>query len=126
MTHFTSTTAKTLIAAALALTGASAAFAQEAMQDSPSQYPATLSRVEVRQVTLPSARVEVVQYGEATQFALPTGAEFSRAQARAETLEAMRLGAIGLHERNEFPTVAQLESIRQAGLKAVPMTMAAR
>ena len=120
----TSTT--TLITLAFALAGATSAFAQEATQDSPQQYPSTLSRVEVRQAAAQRPVAQLMQYGDATQFALPMGSMLSRAQVHAETLEALRVGAVSLRERNEFPTVAQLELIREAGLKAVPMTLAAR
>ena len=115
------TSITTLITLAFALASATSAFAQEATQDSPQQYPSTLSRVEVRQ-----AAAQLMQYGDATQFALSMGSMLSRAQGHADTLEALRVGAVSLRERNEFPTVAQLELIRQAGLKAVPMTLAAR
>lgn len=49
----------------------------------------------------------------------------TRAQVKAETLEAIRVGAIGHGERFVFPTQQQLESIRTAGLKALAPTMAA-
>lgn len=48
----------------------------------------------------------------------------TRAQVKAETLEAIRLGAIGHGERFVFPTQQQLENIRTAGLKALMPTLA--
>lgn len=49
----------------------------------------------------------------------------TRAQVKAETLEAIRLGAISHGEKFVFPTQQQLQSIRMAGLEALAPTMAA-
>jgi hypothetical protein len=48
----------------------------------------------------------------------------SRAQVLAELREAQRVGALDRHEHTSLPTPAQLESIRQAGLRAAQMQMA--
>jgi Domain of unknown function (DUF4148) len=63
--------------------------------------------------------------GEAFNFPEPVGEAKTRAQVRAETLEAIRVGAISNSDRYEFPTAQQLESIRVAGLRALDPTMAA-
>ena len=63
--------------------------------------------------------------GEAFNFPEPVGEAKTRAQVRAETLEAIRVGAISRSDRYEFPTAQQLESIRMAGLRALDPTMAA-
>nr|WP_316640922.1 DUF4148 domain-containing protein [uncultured Roseateles sp.] len=50
----------------------------------------------------------------------------SRAQVLAELAESRRLGVLNHSESNTFPTPAQSEQVRQAGLKALPMTVATR
>ncbi|CAN5323957.1 hypothetical protein BH11PSE10_BH11PSE10_14100 [soil metagenome] len=60
------------------------------------------------------------------QFALQMEAPKTRAQVAAELAEAQRLGVVSHSESNTFPTPAQSELVRQAGLKALPMTVAAR
>ena len=62
--------------------------------------------------------------GEAFNFPEPVGEAKTRAQVRAETLEAIRVGAISRTERYEFPTPQQLESIRLAGLRALDPALA--
>lgn len=62
--------------------------------------------------------------GEAFYFPEPVGEAKTRAQVRAETLEAIRVGAISRGERHESPTAQQLESIRLAGLRALDPTVA--
>jgi len=42
----------------------------------------------------------------------------------AETLEAIRVGAIARGEQSQFPTAMQLDNIRHAGLRALAMQMA--
>jgi hypothetical protein len=64
--------------------------------------------------------------GEAFYFPEPVGPGKTRAQVKAETLEAIRVGAISTSERYEFPTQQQLESIRMAGLRALDPTMAGK
>lgn len=75
-------------------------------------------RVAATRVTTP-----LVQ-GEAFNFPEPVGEAKTRAQVRAETLEAIRVGAINRSDRFEFPTAQQLESIRTAGLRALDPTVA--
>lgn len=73
------------------------------------------------------AAVRVTQplvQGEAFNFPEPVGEAKTRAQVRAETLEAIRVGAIQRTDRFEQPTAEQLESIRLAGLRALDPTVA--
>lgn len=63
--------------------------------------------------------------GEAFNFPEPVGESKTRAQVRAETLEAIRVGAISRGERYAFPSADQLESIRLAGLRALDPSVAA-
>lgn len=60
------------------------------------------------------------------QFALQTEAPKTRAQVIAELAEAQRLGLVSHSESNTFPTPAQSELVRLAGLKARPMNVATR
>lgn len=78
----------------------------------------TTPRMAATRVTQP-----LVQ-GEAFNFPEPVGEAKTRAQVRAETLEAIRVGAIQRSERFELPTAEQLESIRLAGLRALDPTVA--
>ena len=47
-----------------------------------------------------------------------------RTRLRAETIEAIRVGAIGHGERTSLPTAPQRESLRLAGLRAVALAVA--
>ena len=60
------------------------------------------------------------------QFALQMEAPKTRAQVVAELAESQRLGLVSQSETNTFPTPAQSELVRQAGLKALPMNVAVR
>jgi Domain of unknown function (DUF4148) len=122
--------AKTFVTAAIALVGAivttAPAFAGDISEDHTPAFTSTLTRAEVIAAALQARADGLIPGGEQFTFVEEHGPGLSRAQVRAETLEAIRLGAIGVHEKNLFPTAAQLESIRMAGLNAVPMTMASR
>ncbi len=121
---------KTFITAAIALIGAivttAPAFAGDISEDHTPPFVSTLTRAEVIAATLQARDAGLIPGGEQFTFIEEQGPSLSRAQVRAETLEALRVGAINRREKNAFPTAAQLESIRMAGLKAVPMTMASR
>jgi len=114
---------KPLFAAALAIFAASSALAGEASLTQPAS--STVSRAEVHAAIVQPA-TGISHVGDAVEFARPAGFEKTRAQVKAETLEAIRIGALDHSERNSFLTASQLESIRQAGLKAMAMTTAAR
>jgi Domain of unknown function (DUF4148) len=122
--------AKTFITATIALLSAVAttapAFAGDISEDNTPTFTSTLSRADVIAATLQARDAGLIPGGEQFTFIEEHGPGLSRAQVRAETLEALRVGAIGRHEKNAFPTAAQLESIRLAGLMAVPMAMASR
>jgi hypothetical protein len=122
--------AKTFITAAIALVGAivttAPAFAGDISEDYTPAFTSTLTRAEVIAATLQARAAGLIPGGEQFTFVEDHGPGLSRAQVRAETLEALRLGATGVHEKNLFPTAAQLESIRMAGLGTVPMAMASR
>jgi hypothetical protein len=118
---------KTLIIAALGLlAAATTTFAAEATQDDPASYTSTLSRAEVRQDTQRASHTVLITQGEASVFDDTTVAGKSRAQVRAEARQAIRLGAIGHGHHDFIPTIAQLESIRLAGLAALDTMAAAR
>ncbi len=65
----------------------------------------------------------------AFEISAPFTSTLSRAQVRAETLEAIRLGAInfgGDYSQHSAPSLEQLDSIRMAGQKAHSLTVASR
>lgn len=93
--------------------------------------PSQRSRAEVRAeaVTANKARTGVVTYIDSSLLDqwLSTPSTLSRAQVRAEAIEWRRLGLNGYGDREQrAPTPAELESIRQAGLRAVGMENMAR
>lgn len=117
---------KTLVIAALSFLALTAAQAQEVTPEPLHVYSSTLTRAEVRQAALDPLHSAAHHGGDRTVIAEPTGPSKSRAQVVAETLEAVRLGVVDRGEASTVITSAQLESIRMAGLKAVPMNMAMR
>ena len=121
---------KTLLTVAIALIGAAfgatAARAGEVEPDYPMAFTSTLSRAQVKADAVRARAVGHIAIGERSYVVADTGPGLTRAQVVAETLEAIRVGAIDHHEHNQFPTAMQLESIRQAGLRAVSMAVASR
>lgn len=66
---------------------------------------------------------------KASEIFAPLTSTLTRAQVRAETLEAIRLGVLdrgGDHSPRIVPTDKQLESIRLAGQKALTQNLASR
>lgn len=117
---------KIVLTALITLVGAtSGAFASEYTPDHFSDVHSTISRADATAAAL-QARAGRPAQSEAQTFAALTAGGLTRAQVVAETIEAIRVGAIGRGEHNVFPTAKQLESIRLAGLKALPMTVASR
>jgi Domain of unknown function (DUF4148) len=57
---------------------------------------------------------------------IPSDSVLTRAQVKAELLEAIRLGALESGERSSAPSTEQLEQIRLAGLRALMMNVASR
>jgi hypothetical protein len=108
---------------AITTLGAGSAFANEVSFELPMVYTSTVSRADIHADAL---RAKWTSRGERNIVVTNTGPALTRAQVKAETLEAIRVGAIDRHEQSVAPTADQLESIRQAGLRAVVMTMASR
>ena len=121
---------KTLFTVVIALIGAAfgatAARAGEAEPDYPTAFTSTVSRAQVQADAVRARAVGHIAIGERSYVVADTGPGLTRAQVAAETLEAIRIGAIDHREHNQFATAMQLESIRQAGLRAVAMTVASR
>ncbi len=93
--------------------------------------PSTVTRAEVKAELLAARRDGSLVDGDGHFEVLARvdtglGMGKTRAQVRAETLEAIRLGLIPHGEQNIFPTVEQLEQVRLAGLRALPMNVAQR
>jgi hypothetical protein len=83
--------------------------------------PSTRSRADVRAEAIEATKAGLSR-GEAADVPdlPPMTSTLSRAQVRAEAIEAARLGLISRGDRNaRQPTAMELESIRQAGLRAV-------
>jgi hypothetical protein len=85
--------------------------------------PSTKSRAEVRAELLEAVRSGTLPQARdayTPDIAAAPGSTLTRAQVRAEALEAMRLGLVARGDReHRQPTLAELESIRQAGLRAI-------
>lgn len=116
-----------LAASALALLGTSA-FAVEGEQPSTWMTPSTQSRFEVAAQTNAAVKADALQSheGSGTVAAVSAGA-VKRVQVVAEAREAMRLGLIPTYDGySREATAAEQEQIRQAGLRAVQVTIAAK
>ena len=105
---------------------ANSATAGEGAQEYPMAITSTVSRAEVYADLLRSRAAGLVPQGEWLPVAPSHGPALTRAQVKAETLEAIRLGVISIGEQNRFPNAMQLEQIRMAGERALSTTMAAR
>lgn len=123
---------KTLLTVAIALVGAAFSATAgtvsygEVTPDYPMAFTSTLTRAEVRTDALRARAAGHIAIGERSYVVAETGPGLTRAQVVAETLEAIRVGAIDHHEHTQVLTAMQLDSIRQAGLRAVAMTVASR
>jgi hypothetical protein len=87
------------------------------------------SREEVRRQAIEARDLRVQQRDEGESPLDPAGRPFTstltRAQVRAEAVEATRLGVTGGYEDKNRPTPAQLAQIQRAGERAaVPMVTA--
>ena len=111
-------------AAAISLLSISSAFADDASYDYPSAFTSSVSRAAVQAEGVQARAAGLIATGEQSVVLAQTGPGLTRAQVKAETLEAIRVGAISRHEQSAQPSAAQLESIRVAGLKALAMTTA--
>ncbi len=84
-----------------------------------------VTRAEVRAAAIQARLAGEVSVGDYIDVKQPVFVStLTREQVRAETLEAIRLHAIGKGEHNHFPTPSQLDSIRMAGERAVVMKVA--
>lgn len=104
---------------------ASPVFASEATYEYPTAVTSSLSRADVRAQAVKARSAGLIVQGEQSVVVAETGPALSRVQVVAETLEAIRIGAIDRHEASVTPTAAQLKSIQLAGQKAAATTMAA-
>jgi hypothetical protein len=126
---FTRIALASVAAAVLSVAAASPSFAAgEASYDYPQAVASTVTRAEVRQAAIAARQAGLVTQGELSVVAEVTmgSSQLTRAQVKAELAEARRLGLVGEGEHNVFPTPAQLEQIRLAGLKAAMPMVAAR
>jgi len=103
--------------------------AGEATYDYPVVAASQVDRAEVQRSAAAALAAGLVASGEFSPVFEPATGALSRAQVRAETLEAIRIGAISSGEHLVQPSAEQLELIRLAGQRAVAadaMRMAAR
>jgi hypothetical protein len=88
--------------------------------DAPSQR--TRAEVHAEAVAANRARTGAVTYGDSALLnrLMSGGSTLSRRQVQAEAIEARRLGLFSVGDRDvRTPTPAELESVRQAGLRAI-------
>jgi hypothetical protein len=105
--------------ACVAAMPATAAMVGDANPGYPMTQQSTLTRAQV-QSELALARANgQIQRGERVVEAAPVGMPNTRAQVQAELREAMRLGVLNRGEKNSFLSDGQIDSIRNAGLRAV-------
>ena len=119
---------KIIIATTLiALVGAGSAFAQEGTQDFPAaQFLSSKSRADVKaELATAQRNGTLITYTEASPAPAPAST-ITRTQVVAELREAQRLGLVGVSNEGGFgiATLAEQESIRAAGLRAVSTNVA--
>lgn len=110
-----------LLPIAFALT-AGAAFAEGPLYGNEVfNFQSTLSRAAVRAQAVEARDQGLLAAGEIGYVVAEKSAPstLSRAQVRAEAAEAMLLGLLSNGEMTVVPTVAQVEQIRLAGVRAV-------
>jgi hypothetical protein len=120
---------KTLLTFAVALIGASAAtfaFAGEVTPDYPTAYSSSVTRAAVREAAIVARQAGQIGVGEQSVVIEQTGPGLTRAQVRAEAIEAIRLGLNSRGDHSPLPTQEQLSKIHMAGLQALSMTVALR
>lgn len=123
------TFAITAITAAAALLSAASSFAAAPIGEADVTFEvaqsSNVTRAEVRAAAIQARLAGGVSVGDYIDVKPAVFvSNLSREQVRAETLEAIRLHAIGQGEHNYFPTQSQLDSIRMAGERAVVMKVA--
>jgi len=117
---------KSLTAAAFFSLASLSAMAQEGFTELPEVSHSSLTRAEVQAEVVQARASGLFTPGDRTVIAEPTGLAKTRAQVVAETLQAIRLGALDRHEHNSFPTPSQVQSIEMAGQQALTTKVAAR
>jgi hypothetical protein len=127
---------RTLIAAALTLASlaATSTIAQAGSSadfgyfEQPQPHTSTLTRAEVQREAIAARQMGIVVDGDSTHVPAPIiqGQGKTRAQVLAEAVEARRLGLIAHGDGHIVPSDMQLEQVRLAGLRALPMTLASR
>ena len=122
---------KTLLTFAVALIGASAAtfahaFPGEGATELPMTYSSSVTRAAVREAAIAARKAGQIVVGDQDVVIDQPGPGLSRAQVRAEAIEAIRLGLNSRGEHSPVPTQQQLVQIQMAGLKALSMTVASR
>jgi hypothetical protein len=119
----------TIFPLALLALGAQSAMAESPVYEYPQPIVSATSRADVKAQTAAARAAGLIASGEAS-YELPVAVASSgltRVQVRAEAIEARRLGLIPHGEMgSRDATPAELESIRQAGLKALQLHLAAR
>ena len=114
--------AKTLITALIALSStvvlATTAMAADADPGYPQIYGSQTTRAAVMHETQVARAAGQLRHGELPLVTTDFKSMKSHGQVHAETLEAIRLGAISRGEANAVPTAMQLDSIRLAGERA--------
>ena len=121
---------KTLIVALVATFSSAFITASAVAADADPDYPQPYQSQTTRAAVLQAAQ-DARAHGQVLHGELPLAmAEFesmkTRAQVHAETLEAIRLGAVPQGEINGVPTPLQLDSIRMAGERALATHLARR
>ncbi len=123
--------AKTLVTIAVALIGASAAtfahaFPGEGATELPTAYSSSVTRAAVREAAIAARQAGQIAVGDQDVVIDQPGPGLSRAQVRAEAIEAIRLGLRSRGEHSPVATQEQLAKIHMAGLDALGMTVASR
>ncbi len=99
---------------------AGASFAQGPIQGNEvfAAGPSSLSRAEVAADARAARDASLIPHGEILPVQKSRSVGKTRAQVAAETAEAQRLGLLPYGEELKFPTPAQAERIRLAGVQA--------
>lgn len=108
--------------AILALVTSTPSMAQEATPDvaqQPASPAPTLSRAEVQAAAIAAVRDGLIDKGEALLAIDSARSVLPRAQVKAEAREAVRLNLNRRGEVGALATQAELDQVRQAGLRAV-------
>jgi hypothetical protein len=128
-THFAAIAATFVAIAAASPADAAEVNGASYLEYGPSQtarFMSTLSRQEVRDAAIAARAAGSFTEGEYAHTHDNFVSLKTRAQVKAEAIEALRLSAVGRTEQKHFLTVMQLESIEMAGLSTLAVSMAAR